>query len=256
VILVEVAGRIRFVQIIDSLMTVGLSRHEASLYVLMHREGPLTGYEAAKLSGISRSNAYPALAGLVEKGAANRIDGDTQKYIAVPAGHFCKSKQRQYEQVLRYIEQNMPVPQAAAEPFITVSGEQHILDQIKTLIETSKLRIYLASDQKLIEEVSCELADACDRGLKIVLLTGLDVQADSIRALSGRLESITIYLSVRQPGQIRLITDSEQVMTGEISLEGESTCLYSKNRALVTLFKEAMINEISLIEINNSKGSK
>jgi sugar-specific transcriptional regulator TrmB len=39
-------------QLIDRLMSVGLGRHEAELYVLLHREGPMTGYEAAKHSGI------------------------------------------------------------------------------------------------------------------------------------------------------------------------------------------------------------
>lgn len=237
-------------QIIDHLMTVGLSRHEAILYVLMHREGPLTGYEAAKHSGISRSNAYPALSGLVEKGAARRIDGDTQKYIAVPAEHFCKSKKRQYDQVLHYIELNMPEQQTAAEPFITISGEQHILDQLRNLIETAELRIYLAADIMLIDKVWPELTRAGKRGLKVVLLTGMNNREKSA---AKEMEGVKIYISERHPGQIRLITDSQQVMTGEISIEGESTCLYSKNRTLVTLFKEAMNNEISLIEINNSK---
>ena len=52
------------------LMNFGLTRQEANLYVLLVLEGELNGYEAAKKSGISRSNTYNALAGLVEKGAA------------------------------------------------------------------------------------------------------------------------------------------------------------------------------------------
>ena len=54
---------------VERLMEFGLTRHEASLYVLLVLEGSLNGYEAAKQSGISRSNAYSALAGLVEKGS-------------------------------------------------------------------------------------------------------------------------------------------------------------------------------------------
>ena len=55
---------------VERLMEFGLTRHEASLYILLTLEGSLNGYEAAKQSGISRSNAYNALAGLVDKGAA------------------------------------------------------------------------------------------------------------------------------------------------------------------------------------------
>ena len=62
------------VDLIESLTATGLTRQEAQLYLLLHTEGVMTGYEAAKQSGISRSNAYMSLAGLVAKGAARRID--------------------------------------------------------------------------------------------------------------------------------------------------------------------------------------
>ena len=58
-------------EFIDIVLEFGLTRQEATLYEAMLLHGELTGYEAAKLTGISRSNTYNALAGLVEKGAAH-----------------------------------------------------------------------------------------------------------------------------------------------------------------------------------------
>ena len=43
---------------IEKLMVFGLTRQEASIYLCLYRNGILTGYEAAKLTGISRSNVY------------------------------------------------------------------------------------------------------------------------------------------------------------------------------------------------------
>lgn len=54
----------------DALMCFGLTRQESSLYLTLLSDGALTGYEAAKRTGISRSNTYTALACLVDKGAA------------------------------------------------------------------------------------------------------------------------------------------------------------------------------------------
>ena len=68
---------------VERLMEFGLTRHEASLYILLTLEGSLNGYEAAKQSGISRSNAYNALAGLVDKGAAYIQEEDTVRYTPV-----------------------------------------------------------------------------------------------------------------------------------------------------------------------------
>ena len=60
----------RFSDNMEMLTCFGLTRQEAKIYLLLLTEGALSGYEASKRAGISRSNAYGALAGLVDKGAA------------------------------------------------------------------------------------------------------------------------------------------------------------------------------------------
>ena len=42
----------------ERLMEFGLTRQEASIYQCLLTEGKVTGYEVAKQTGISRSNAY------------------------------------------------------------------------------------------------------------------------------------------------------------------------------------------------------
>ena len=66
---------------VERLMEFGLTRHEASLYILLTLEGSLNGYEAAKQSGISRSNAYNALAGLVDKGRYSSLHTGSDRRI-------------------------------------------------------------------------------------------------------------------------------------------------------------------------------
>ena len=75
-------------EFIDHLLEFGLTRQEATLYEAMLLHGELTGYEAAKLTGISRSNTYNDLAGLVEKGAAYIIEGNVTKYTPVEVKDF------------------------------------------------------------------------------------------------------------------------------------------------------------------------
>ncbi len=61
----------------DLLIEFGLTRQEATLYLCLLSGGDQNGYELAKKTGISRSNTYTGLAGLVEKGAAWTIEGET-----------------------------------------------------------------------------------------------------------------------------------------------------------------------------------
>ncbi|MBQ6028280.1 MAG: hypothetical protein IJL24_01970, partial [Treponema sp.] len=47
---------------IDSLNDFGLTRQEGAIYSALLNHGDMTGYEVAKDTGISRSNAYAGLA--------------------------------------------------------------------------------------------------------------------------------------------------------------------------------------------------
>ena len=112
--------------LLDNLVETGLTRHEAQLYLLLCREGVMSGYEAAKQTGISRSNAYLALAGLVSKGGAVLVDGEVSRYDALPIAEFCENKRRRLEHVLREIVADMPDRRTVTEPFLTIRGREQI----------------------------------------------------------------------------------------------------------------------------------
>lgn len=79
--------------LIECLTNFNLTKQEATLYVLLLKSGQLTGYEAAKQTGISRSNTYTALAGLVDKGAAYILEeGKVTRYTPVAPEEFCTNK--------------------------------------------------------------------------------------------------------------------------------------------------------------------
>ena len=80
--------------IIEQLILFGLSRQEAVIYLCLLQNEELTGYEVAKLTGISRSNVYNGLASLVEHGAAYVIEGTSSKYLAVALSEFCDNRIR------------------------------------------------------------------------------------------------------------------------------------------------------------------
>lgn len=228
---------------IEGLMKAGFTRHEAALYLVLCREGELTGYEAAKISNIPRSNAYLGLAGLVDKGGARRIDGDPSKYAAVPAPELVYNLRRSLEEVYRFIEDNTPVREAARDPYYTIAGRQNIINKMNHMIGHAAERIYISTSPTELAYVAKELSAARDRGLKVVVIT----------TPGFLLEGATVYGNEKQPGQIRLIVDSSQVLTGEMDGAGGSTCLYSRSGNLVQLIKDSLTNEIRLIEIKNGR---
>ena len=113
----------------EYLMHFGLSRQEAIVYERLLSGGKQTGYEIARGTGISRSNAYTSLAALVEKGAAYLVEESARKYIPVRPEEFCGSRIRRMEEEKRWLCLNLPREESEEEGYITVDGEDNIRGQ-------------------------------------------------------------------------------------------------------------------------------
>lgn len=227
---------------IDALIQYGLTRQEANLYLLLLSEGSLTGYEASKQTGISRSNTYSGLAGLVDKGAAYAEEGAVTRYSPVKAEEFCGNKIRFLETLKQELAASLPERKESEEGYLTIRGERHILDKMKSMLQQTQLRVYLAVSSNVLSLLEPELTDAAGRNIKTVILS------DERPQIAG----VIYYTSPCKKNQIRMITDSRNVLTGE--LNGElSTCLYSSRKNLADVFKEALRNEIKLIELTRNE---
>ena len=226
--------------LIEGLTNFNLTKQEATLYVLLLKAGQLTGYEAAKQTGISRSNTYTALAGLVEKGAAYVLEeGKVTRYTPVAPEEFCSNKISRLEEIKQDILQQLPVFTSDVDGYVTIKGEQEIINKLRNTVRQAKERIYVSGNLRLLELLRTELEDALGRGLKVVII------GDKAYQLAGAI----CYGTTKQSEQIRLIADSRTVLTGDLEDAEDSSCLYSCKRNLVDLFKEALKNEIALIKL-------
>jgi Predicted transcriptional regulators len=221
----------------------GLTKQEATIYRALLCEGSLTGYETAKLTGISRSNTYTALAGLVDKGAAYLIEGAATRYTPVPTEEFCSNKITELQEYKRLLVESAPTPCKEVDGYITITGEKHIVNRMKNMLTEAVARVYLSVSKEIADLVLPELNDAVARGLKVVVISNAPFD------LTGAI----VYHAEKTQRQIRLIADSSCVLTGDIDNGQNSTCLYSKKKNLVDLFKESLKNEIQLIELREGK---
>lgn len=222
--------------IIEKLIKFGLTRQESLLYLTLYKEKCLTGYEASKLTGISRSNTYGGLAGLVDKGAAYIMEGAVTKYVPVPLDEFCDNKIRELLKEKEFLQKHIPKGRELSEGYITIEGRRHIFDKMKNMLEQAEHRVYISVSEKLLPFVQPEIEQLLKDSKKVVIIT------NKAPALDGAI----VYLTEDKGEQIRLIIDSKTVLTGELS-EIENTCLYSGQKNFVNVFKEAMSNEIKLI---------
>jgi sugar-specific transcriptional regulator TrmB len=224
-------------ELVEQLTSFGLTRQEATIYLSLQINGELTGYEVAKITGISRSNTYTALAGLVDKGAAYVMEGNVTRYTAIPFQEFSNNFIHRLTKIQDRIMNTLPERKKETDGYITITGEQHILDKLRNMLLEAEQRIYMAVSYEILETIQEELLSLVEKKIKLVIITNKPYT----------LAGATIYLKENTNNQIRLIVDSYKVLTGEIVDRDFSTCLYSKNQNLVDVFKEMLQNEITLL---------
>lgn len=228
---------------IELLTQFNLTRQEASIYQVLLSEGDLNGYEVAKITGISRSNTYTSLAALVEKGGAFVIEGPTTRYTSVALEEFCDNKIRKLKKSKQDLISNIPQKREAVEGYITIKGQNNILDKMRNMISEAKERVYISVSKQIFEMLFSEIKDAVGKEIKVVLITNAPIS----------IEGATVYFMEKSEQQIRIIADSTNVLTGDINDGEYSTCLYSKKKNLIDLLKDSLKNEIKLIEIMKGK---
>ena len=233
----------------EKLVQFGLTRQEANIYMCLLRNKDLSGYEVSKLTGISRSNVYSALAALVDEGAAYLMEGETNKYTAVPIGDFCQNKIRRLMGLKKELVAQLPQLTDHSDGYITISGSQHILDNIYNMLEHVAYRVYLSISIEYLELLRPHLERLAREGKKVVLL----INGLPEREIEGSIVYQTDSTDDRN-GQLRLIVDSSYVLTGEMTGDVMDSCLYCGQKNFVNVFKESLRNEIKLIEL--SKGEQ
>ena len=224
---------------LDNLKAFGLTGQEALIYEALLKRGTMTGYEVAKETGISRSNAYGSLSNLVDKGAAYVYEGEVTKYtpedVKVFTGKMLKDLQRR----ARELEEHAPGKADMSEGYITISGTANIKNKISDMLDKCELRLYILAEATLLKEYESELAELVAKGKKVVIITD-----------NFKLPGATVYETVPEKGQLRFITDSSFVLTGTLFNKDEDKCLYSGQSNLVSVMKEALRNKIILIQNN------
>jgi len=217
--------------LLDALKSLGFTQQEAILYIKLAGSTSMTGYEAAKESGISRSNAYASLSNLVDKGYAYTIEGNPVHYIAISKEDLLSNAKRSFSATIDTIEKKLSTTPIISEPYITVTGEQSILDKMKNIILQAEQRIYISVNEIILKQLEEELIIACEKGLKVVVLSSEDISCGE-----------HIYYNTDRNASIKLIADTKEILAGTLIQS-----LYSKNTTLVQIIRESILDEITLI---------
>lgn len=222
---------------IAALNQFGLTRQEALMYLTLLTHGPQTGYEAAKRTGVSRSNAYSALAGLAEKGGAMKAGGKAGKYTATPKEEFVAKLRESSSRTLEFLERELPERVGEEQPYLTVAGHDNVVDKMRAMLAEVESHVYVAAHSLEAAHVAQDLAACAARGKKTVLICDAD----------PGLPGVILHKKEQERGNVKMIADTGAVLAGSLLPKSTAQCLYSRNGHLVRVMREAFLNELEII---------
>jgi len=194
------------------LTTFGFTPTESLIYEVLLRGGPGTGYSIARSAGLARANAYGALEGLVQKGAARVEEGRPKRYRPEPPTAL----------VARILER-----QGQALDEVSRTLEEISVPATPTLVE-------LSSARGALQIASRETARANER---VLLHAAPDAYAPLVPALRKAAGS-GVVLSLSATGAVELPFAAVTVINGEAEWPGQPLLLVVDRRSALLAARE------------------
>ena len=148
----------------------GFTPTESVVYAVLLQAGPGTGYAVARNAGLARANAYAALEGLVQKGAA-RVEGQRPKrYRPEPPGaliaRITSSHGQEIERLSAALEA-VAVPATAT--LVEVDTPRAVLQMIGHQVARAQRRVELLAPADAYPLLAPQLRRAAASGVALEL---------------------------------------------------------------------------------------
>lgn len=239
--------------LVEALKTLGLTGHEAQVYISNVQKGEQTGYEIANLTGIARSNVYAALASLLEKGIVYKVSEEPARYVAISPEELSARVIRSIESSSLELINQLKPQQLNQDLVISLEGEENILDKIIYLLRHAASTIYLDASAADLAELADDLQQARLRGVKVVIISLGKCPVAGMLVYENQSPASWL-ISAGRP--VRLIVDSSTMLTGELGRGKSSRGIYSSNASLVMMAKHSFTQEIILTEVRSKYESE
>lgn len=242
---------------IDRLVKIGFSEYEAKAYVALLRKSPVTGYELSKLSGVPRSMIYEVVGKLITRGAAMTLrTGSTTKYAPVSAGEFLNQLQRDHEDLVASLREDLTAFASAPDlDYVwNLEGRDNIMAKAMEMISQAKARVCLALLPATMPILLPALQNAIRRGVQVAIYTSVGLELPGGRVIITPM-SETALAEVGGLGLI-LVVDGQEVLVGEWLTETQARASWTSSPLLVFIAEHHLRTDMYLPQVLALLGDK
>lgn len=229
---------------IEKLEQIGFTKYEAKAYLALLEGGDLNGYELSKAASIPKPNAYAILNTMTEKGYVYKIEGKSIRYRAREFKEITEKITEDMKRNLDYLEQNLPNKIVTDDNFLTVIGDDNIINCAKKMISEARENILIDVWEKDYEEIKEALESAKSRDVSVVLVV-----------MEGNVENNKFDYVYNHPlsGDIDNSRDLNIVCDKSVGMSGvvggsKAKAVVSSNKSFVNVIFEAISHDVLLRE--------
>lgn len=242
---------------IDRLVSLGFSEYEAKAYLALLQGSPATGYQVSKASGVPRSMIYEVLGKLVARGAAMTLHRQgSNKYAPVPAAGFLDQLQRDHEQLVASLKEDLGSVDAvsALEYVWNIDGPEHVMGKAVEMIGQASDHVYLSLMPETAPAVRPALLAAIGRGVRVVLYSSSDLDLPGGRVVVSpvperareRLEGLWLIM----------VVDGKEALIGELLTENQARASWTGSPLFVFVAEHHLRTDLYLPRLVSHLGDE
>jgi hypothetical protein len=240
-----------------SLQSLGFSDYEAKAYISLLVQGPQTGYQVARASGIPRPNIYRVLDLLERRGAAVRVQAKRGTlYSALAADEMLARLSSGLERQLAEARGALATLNTAATPEYVwnVEGYEAVINRANELVDVAQERLIVGLWSNESRRLTDAFGRAQARGVSIATLC-IQGCPDGCGGCRGQIYRYP--LAEESPARaLVLVCDDGQLLTGQVSPDGSASAAVTTQSALVNTAGQYLRNAIAGAEIVRSLGPR
>ena len=230
---------------------LGVSKRDARVYLSLLRHEGVSGYQLSKNVGIPTSKIYAILNQLVEHGFVVPTESQPVKYFPCPPEEILGNLKKDIASAFDSLAMNLKSIQGSKNPnealVWNIAGLQDVIKKSKDIIAASRKNIFIASWAKEMRRLRPALNRAAERDVEIRIVAYGPIKFGKGKIFPHRPSDYPF----RESGERRLIVaaDSQKAAIANINDKSITSGLWTENRGLVTLFRDFVIHEIYISEI-------
>jgi len=233
------------------LLSLGLTKYEASAYLRLLRNKNVSAYELSKKTGIPSSRIYSTLNELVEKGFVIPVDSRPLRYCPRPPSEVFSGLLRQYEEMLSFLRvelQKMYLDHEQEEILAwNIHGRKEIMARAKDMIKEARQAIIVAAWKQEWRSITNSLKQAHESGVRVIVLA-YGPMTTKVGEVYQHHPSDPSFREAKTRKFV-LIADGKVLLFASFP---KAQGMWSRNPELIHLLRDFVIHEIYLMKIKDA----